>query len=51
MLNVDNDDDCDGIAGGEDGGDSATRMLRERETYSVMTAVMILMTVMMMRWW
>ena len=46
----DNDyDHCDGISGSEDG-DSATMMMRERETYSVVTAVMMLMTVVTMRW-
>ena len=51
MLNVNGDDDCDGIAGGEDDGDSVMRMLRVRATYSMVMAVMRMTTVGMRKWW
>ena len=43
MMNDNDDDDGDGIAGGEDDGDSAMRILRVMVRYSVVTAVIMLM--------
>ena len=51
MMNDNDDDDGDGIAGGEDDGDSAMRILRVMVRYSVVTAVIMLMRAVRMRWW
>ena len=49
ILNVDDDDDGASIAGGEDDGDSAMRILRVMVRYSVVTAVIMLMRAVRMR--